>query len=862
MKHRKDLIPSLKKRLGPIKIFKTNVRNSGRADVTGRAVSLSALGGEGLRVRWSPLIFARHCQIKDILFGYCSNPFADTLKRSLALILCVLGLSFQTVCAVDQTWIYSVQVSATVQSSLPKITLSWPQDSLLTPNDYTVYRKSLDANSWGSALVVLSGSSTSYADSSVTNGGAYEYRIVKHTSSDYTGYGYIYAGINAPLTEGRGTVLLVVDNTYATNLIAELTRLEQDLVGDGWSVTRLDVSRNDSPQNIKSLIRSRYNADPQNVKAVFLFGHVPVPYSGNTALDDHPEHGGAWPADVYYGDMDGNWTDNSVYNTSAADVRNDNVPGDGKFDQDLIPGNVELMVGRVDLANMPGRAGANNLPTFASELELLRNYLNKDHKFRFKQIDVPRRGLVGDYFGYYNGEAFAASGWRNFAPFFGAGNVTSLPTQGTWIPQLHTTPYLWAYACGPSEYTSLNGIGNQTSYHTGTTPDIVSNDIQAVFTLIFGSWFGDWDSQDNLMRSVLATPTYGLACGWSGRPHWFVHHMALGLPIGYSTRLTQNNTQNGLYQNQVNEYAAGIHVALMGDPTLRMHVVAPPSNLYMDANSGGVFVSWNASSDSVAGYNIYRSSNTNGPFTRLNTSLVTDTFYTDSTALAGTFTYMVRAVKLETSGSGTYYNSSQGLFSLPVTLASQLPAVSITATVPNASWLSSTPGVFTITRTGGTSTNMNVNYSISGTAIAGTDFLVSPTNTSGVITIPAGTNSTTLKIIPLAGSNQLNPLTVVVSLANDFASRGYTAGTPQNDTVTIAGHLAVTNVSIRVTAAGAILSWPSQSGNIYHVLYKNAPVGSWTDSGTNITANASFTSWQETGGGKLPQRFYSVFRVQ
>ena len=56
----------------------------------------------------------------------------------------------------------------------------------------------------------------------------------------------VYAGINANMIESRGKILLVVDNTYASQLASELTRLQQDLVGDGWTVVRRDVSRSDS----------------------------------------------------------------------------------------------------------------------------------------------------------------------------------------------------------------------------------------------------------------------------------------------------------------------------------------------------------------------------------------------------------------------------------------------------------------------------------------------------------------------------------------------------------------------------------------------------------------------------------------
>ncbi|HVV73861.1 MAG TPA: fibronectin type III domain-containing protein, partial [Verrucomicrobiae bacterium] len=574
------------------------------------------------------------------------------------ILLCIAAA--HTGQAIEMTWEFSVQASAAVQVSPAQITLSWPQDQYIAPTSYTVYRKGLNDTSWGTG-VDLPGSATSYVDTNVAVGTAYEYQIVKVTPQ-YTGYGYIYSGINLPLTESRGKLLLVVDNTYATELASELARLEQDLTGDGWTVVRMDVNRSDSVTSVKGKIAAQYNADPANVRCLFLFGHVPVPYSGNIVPDGHiPDHQGAWPCDGYYGDINGVWTDNSVNITGQYDSRNTNVPGDGKFDQSTFPAPIKLMVGRVDLANMPGELWYGGPTTFPSELDLLRNYLNKDHKFRTKQFDLPRRGIVGDFFGVRSGEAFAASGWRNFSTFFGASNVTSTPDMGTWTPKLKSTPYLWAYGCGAGSFTSIAGLGNSDSYYDLLTRELYTNDVQAVFTLLFGSWLGDFDAKDNIMRGVLALPSYGLTCAWSGRPHWFMHHMALGMPIGFSARLTQNNGPDGLYRNQENSAAGQIHIALMGDPTLRMHVVAPPANLTISTNGGNVTLSWTPSADSVLGYHVYRSAGTNTSFTRLTTTPISGTSFADANPPASP-TYMVRAVKLETSGSGSYYNASQGAF--------------------------------------------------------------------------------------------------------------------------------------------------------------------------------------------------------
>jgi len=759
--------------------------------------------------------------------------------------------------AIEGTWEYAVQVSATVQASPPQVALTWAYDILFDPvNSYVVYRKTLTATNWA-AGTVLAGSATGYTDTNVVNGGAYEYQIVRMTQN-YNGYGYIYAGINAPLTEFPGKVILVVDNTYASALAYELDRLQQDLVGDGWTVLRVNVNRTDSVTNVKALIKSLYEADTNGVNTVFLFGHVPVPYSGDIVPDGHnPQHKGAWPADVYYADMEGIWTDTTVDDSNASDPRNRNVPGDGKFDQSDVPGPVQLMVGRVDLANLPGATPINSAPTIPNELELLRNYLNKDHAFRFNRLNLPRRGVVGDYFGIDRGYAYAASGWRNFAPFFGATNIDTLPDLGTWIPTLTTNGYLWAYCCGGGDWNSISGIGNQGQYYDGTSADVVSSNIQATFVFAFGSWLGDFDSDDDLMRAFLATPTYGLTCAWSGCPHWFCHHMALGQTIGYGARLTQNNGTNGLYQTATNRAAGEVHVALMGDPTLRMHVVGPPSSLFLSANAGGISLSWTASNDAVLDYYVYRATNAAGPFVRLGGSSTDADSFIDLGLAAGTYTYMVRAIKLETSGSGTYTNASQGIFATETLPAVSSPSVSLTATTPIANAADGAPGVFNITRSN-TNGDLAVHFLPGGTAALGNNYGLSPTPVANTIVIPAGLSSINLFIYPPILRPVANGSTVSISLQNDPA---YSVGKPANDTVNIIGN-DIQGISLQPDPTGMRLAWPSADGLNYHVAYKNNVTDpTWIDFGTTDVADESSTTWLDTSTNGAPQRFYSVFQV-
>ena len=61
-----------------------------------------------------------------------------------------------------------------------------------------------------------------------------------------------------------------------------------------------------------------------------------------------------------------------------------------------------------------------------------------------------------------------------------------------------------------------------------------------------------------------------------------------------------------------------------------------------------ISLSWDPSTSVVAGYNVYRCSQSGGPYTKLNPHPVTATTYTDRTVQSGqTYFYVVKAVNLE-----------------------------------------------------------------------------------------------------------------------------------------------------------------------------------------------------------------------
>lgn len=449
-------------------------------------------------------------------------------------------------------------------------------------------------------------------------------------------YGFIYAGIKAPAIDQRGKILILIDDEYSQTLVLEIERLRLDMIRDGWQVLTKDVNKNDAVTEVKALIQEVY-MEHNDLSALLLLGHIPVPYSGDMYPDTHAEnHQGAWSADTYYAELDGVWTDESADITTAFFERNHNIPGDGKFDQSAIPtGIVELACGRIDFHNMPAFA--------LDEIELTRQYLNKNNRWRNGEIVVERRALVDDNFG----QAFAApaaSGWRNFAPMFGTTQVDELD----YFETMREQSYLWSYGCGSGTHISSDGIG--------FTADFANDSLLSVFTMLFGSQFGDWDNENNFLRAPLASGLTLTNC-WAGNPAWYFHDMALGQHIGASARRTLNSALPGdLPGPQL------VHATLLGDPTLRMHPVLSASDLALSSVDTAVNLQWMPSTDlDIAGYYVYRADSLNGLYVRVSPDLITTLNYQDIPTNDGTYYYMLRAVKLETSGSGTYYNLSPGL---------------------------------------------------------------------------------------------------------------------------------------------------------------------------------------------------------
>jgi hypothetical protein len=573
-----------------------------------------------------------------------------------------------------------VELSATTHTAPAGMTLSWKQSTATgtypnTALDHTIYRRLAGGPNWGDPIATLAGTAGSWTDTTVSTETLYEYRVIRRiqtTNPNYsdiwTASGYCWTGIDVPLVEERGALVLVVDDQIASPLDYEIGRLTQDLIGDGWRVRRLDVARTMTPPQIRSLIQAERVADP-NVESVLLLGSIAVPYSGDQNPDGHLNHLGAWPADGYYGELDGVWTDTEVNNSAAGDPRNRNIPGDGKFDQNRFSNQVELQVGRVDLSDMTSfKVGTET--TLQQEVRLLRRYLDRNHVWRQAGEPVPARALVDDHFGISGiSYAYCGGGWRNGSAMVGWTQNSALD----WTSALGTNAYLYAYGCGGGSWSSASGVGSCASF--------AANGSRAVFTGLYGSYFGDWDRNDSFLRAPLAAPGLGLTSVWNGWPTWQMHPMGMGQTVGYTAKLSMNDDPGDGGPSQV------VYIALMGDPSLRLHPVPPPTGLVATGSSNAV-LQWthaaNQSDPNFLGYHVYRASSLTGTFARLTAGLITTATWIDASPAANAV-YQVRTVARTVGNTGSYLNSSQGAF-CPWSVANssnQAPVVSDATVTPS-----------------------------------------------------------------------------------------------------------------------------------------------------------------------------------
>lgn len=547
-------------------------------------------------------------------------------------------------------------IQSSINANNPSITIEFLDKFSNTSEPYTIKRRGLNGTNsdWVTLASNLPPTSINWTDTTVSLGEVYEYQVRRSTTSG-DAIGHLTVGVNYDQTNYKGKMILVIDNSFQTSLAVELLQLKKDLTNEGWNVIELFVPRATSWETeasvvtVKNMIVATYNSAPINDKPthLFLLGHIPIARSGQNAIapDNHDVNKGARGSDCYYADIDGVFTDTATYNPGGINSMAINLPNDFKWDQDFIPSSLEMAFGRVDFANITSFS--------ISEENLLRSYLTRLHNYRIVASGLDMGEKTAFRTGYDNSND---GSYRSLIPISGASNVDfysgSLP-----FPQ-------WVQNNGPYQIFMQNSlVPNLNDWNTyGMDATIFSSD---------QSYWGYWEEPEGFsygkIRALLAANTKCLGAIYTTTAINTFHQPAMGETMGWSCkRIMDHNLTNNLLEKQQQSYDTSefwnrTHFQYHGDPTLRLFQVKPASNLQASVLGSEITLTWNASTETgIIGYHVYKSSTEFGIYSKLTSAPISVLNYTDSSYNTSDW-YMVKAIKLQTTGSGTYLNPSIGI---------------------------------------------------------------------------------------------------------------------------------------------------------------------------------------------------------
>jgi len=467
-----------------------------------------------------------------------------------------------------------------------------------------------------------------------------------HNSNDPNGTAY--AGVKLNHDEFKGGFLILINGELLSRISSVFEAYKLALIGDGWSVTVLPIKSTDSIPAIKRLIKEMYLSMPE-LRSVFIIGDVPIPYSGQGIRPDgHEEHAGAWMADVYYADLDDDWTDVSVNDSESSYERHRNIPGDGKFDQTFCPSPTELEIGRIYF---------ENLPIFTeTPQELYERYLTKDINYRTGKTHIDKEYILQSQQVYPDimlKDLWLLSGTATPARKFAQTENMNL------VAESSQTSYRFGFGDSYGSPTSCNNIV--------TSQQFKEDSLQVSFITFSGSYFGNWSYDNTLLSVACASKGNTIAATWGVFTNP-LHYLNSGQTFGFCQRMSMRG-YNGAILGQpnwsgFNNYPSHtVSNMLIGDPSLKTYILPKLESLSVsNMDSLQINLQWAENTEgNILGYNVYRTSSLTGDFVRLNSDYIKADGFVDFSPLVGDNFYMVRAVRLDSGSVASFYTYSTGI---------------------------------------------------------------------------------------------------------------------------------------------------------------------------------------------------------
>jgi hypothetical protein len=181
---------------------------------------------------------------------------------------------------------FAVMVSAAVTvAPSPSIKLTWAKDA--SQQVVYIWRKAKETARFPADMRdSVVGAGTSWTDTDVRPGEAFEYRLLRYSKkqngidsatgkpkfTEWYATGYIHAGIQAAPAP-RERALVLVDSTLRSALSSELATFQTDLENEGWDVTIRNVPRaekfdSNAVKRARAVIKEEWDGGPRDIGSI------------------------------------------------------------------------------------------------------------------------------------------------------------------------------------------------------------------------------------------------------------------------------------------------------------------------------------------------------------------------------------------------------------------------------------------------------------------------------------------------------------------------------------------------------------------------------------------------------------------
>jgi hypothetical protein len=361
-----------------------------------------------------------------------------------------------------------------------------------------------------------------------------------------------------------------------TNIIIEapslIAQLESDMTAAGC-LPLTYIYSSGSAVDIRLLLKNLYNK-PASLAGAVLIGSLP--YVIYEIIEDWDGDGPGvpmyadFPCDLFFMDLDGEWSDCKEDGAVHA--------GNGKYDTHTGDTDAEIWISRIK---------TDNLPALGSEIELVASYLDKNHRFRTKQLQPAKKGLV------YNDDdwsCLADNDAMHLEWLYGESNVTVVSDR-----ELTTgTDYLGHCLSGVFETISIRSHGYYAGHsfyrdNRSVKDEIYQRDYDsinpsALFYSLFICSGSDFSVENNLAGTISFNPDdSGLLCWGSTKTGGMFNENAFYDELSdYATSgdafITWFNEMNNRYDQETMEHWL-YGMVLTGDASLApaAHMPEPQS---------------------------------------------------------------------------------------------------------------------------------------------------------------------------------------------------------------------------------------------------------------------------------------------